>query len=154
MIRLAQIADKTRAIVMLKNFFADQEPEWRNRTKVSADRLFFVCDPAYMERLFLIHMQPHNLCLIYDVDGPQGILMAAAEWHLFGSVRMARETLWWIEPDYRGNGAFKMVDAYEDWARREGCALSGLTETGNEGLGRLYRRKGYCVAETNYLKVL
>ena len=65
----------------------------------------FPFDPAYAERLFLVHLMPRHLCLVHDVEGTaQGVLMAVAAEHPFGPVRVARETVWFIEPDYRGLG--------------------------------------------------
>jgi hypothetical protein len=115
----------------------------------------FPFDPAYAERLFLAHLSEHALCLILDVEGPQGVLMATAGQHPFGPVRLARETLWWIEPDHRGLAAVKMLDAYESWARAEGCDYAGMAGMGSDpDVGRLYVRRRYSVAETHYLKAL
>ncbi len=112
---------------------------------------------AYAARLFAAHLStPDALCLVLDVDGvAQGVLMASAAEHPFGPVRLARETVWWIDPAHRGSAAVRMLDAYEDWARDRDCSFIGMAGMGEDpDVGRLYRRRGYGVAETHFLKAL
>ena len=122
-----------------------------------ADSVFhFPFDPAYAERLFLAHLEPQRLCVVHVAHSkPQGVLMAAAAEHPFGPVRIARETAWWIEPEHRGLAAFKMLEAFEQWARAEGCLFAGMAGMGDRpGVGALYQRRGYQVAETHFLRAL
>ena len=99
---------------------------------------------------------PHRMAIVLEADGAaQGVLMAAATDHPFGPVRLARETVWWIEPDYRGLSAMRMLDAYERWAQSELCRFSGMAGMGEfPDVAALYRRRGYLVAETHFLKAL
>ena len=118
MIRLADEADKVAVIRLL----AALAQRGRVRSCRRRRRFAFPFDPAYAERLFLVHLMPHRLCLVHDVEGtPRGVLMAVAAEHPFGPVRIARETVWFIERAYRGLAAVKMLDGYESWARGEGC---------------------------------
>lgn len=152
MIRAATAADKARVITLLRH----------SRTAAGFDRadgltgFSFPFDPAYAERLFLLHQMPRHVCLLHDVEGSaQGVLMASYDWHPFGEVRLARETVWWIEPDYRGLGAVKMLDAYEAWALANHCAFIGMAGLGADpNVGKLYARRGYRIAETHYLKAI
>jgi GNAT superfamily N-acetyltransferase len=152
MIRPAEIADKVRVITLLRN----------SRNAAGFDDaggptgFTFDFDPAYAERLFLAHLEPHRLCLVLiEACEPQGVLMAACGEHPFGPVRLARETVWWIEPQYRGLQAMRMLNAYEAWATSEGCQFSGMAGMGDDpDVGKLYLRRGYQVAEQHYLKAL
>jgi GNAT superfamily N-acetyltransferase len=153
MIREGTIQDKTRAIILLKH-----SREGAGFGSVDGPTGFtFEFDPAYAERVFLTHLlRPDMLCLVLDVDGmAQGLLLAVAYEHPFGPVRMARETVWWIEPDHRGLSAVRMLEAYEDWCRSQDCHYSGMAAMGgDESVGRLYMRRGYRAAETHYLKAV
>ena len=116
----------------------------------------FPFDPAYAERLFRHHLiAPNAVCIVYaPANHPQGVLMAAAGEHPFGPVVLARETLWWIDPTYRGMAAVRMLDAYEEWAfQKKGCQFAGMAGMGDDpGVAKLYIRRGYRIAETHYLK--
>ena len=55
----------------------------------------------------------------------------------------------------RGLAAIRMLDGYEGWARGEGCAYIGMAGMGDDpDVGRLYRRRGYAIAERHYLKAI
>lgn len=117
----------------------------------------FPFDPAYAERLFLHHVTAKNaLCLVHVPKvHPQGVLMAMAHEHPFGPVWIARETLWWIDPAHRGSAALRMLEAYETWAKENGCAFAGMAGMGADpAVSVLYERRGYRVAETHYLKAV
>ena len=151
-VRTATAADKTRVIVLLRHsrdaagFDSEHGPTGFN----------FAFDPAYAEQLFLSHLSQSCLCLVLDVaDVVQGVLMASSAPHPFGPVVLARETVWWIEPDHRGLAASRMLGAYEAWANERGCAFAGMAGMGADpDVGKLYLRRGYRVAETHYLKAV
>lgn len=152
MLRQAIAADKVPVILLLKAARAEAEFD-------RADGLTgftFPFDPAYAERLFLEHLQPRRLCLVLvDRGVARGVLMARAVEHDFGPVMIARETLWFIEPRFRGRSALAMLDAYEAWARGQGCRFTGMAGMGADpAVGLLYRRRHYRVAETYYIKAL
>lgn len=152
MIRRAELTDKARAITLLKH-----SREAAGFDDAGGPTGFtFDFDPAYAERLFLAHLEPRRLCLVLvEACEPQGILMAVAAEHLFGPVLLARETAWWIEPDYRGRQAMRMLDAYEAWAAAEGCRFASMAGLGAfPDVGRLYKRRGYKPAETHFLRAL
>jgi hypothetical protein len=149
MIRLANAADKIAVIRLLE----------KSRLAAGFDKpggFSFTFDPAYAERLFLLHLLPHRLCMVHEVDdAPRGVLMAVAHEHPFGAVKIARETMWFIEREYRGSAAVKMLHGYEAWAHSEGCQFVGMAGMGEDPeVGRLYLRRGYQVAETHYLKAI
>jgi hypothetical protein len=153
MIRPARSSDLPRAIELLKDshigagFGGADGP-----TGFS-----FPFEPAYAQRLFLSHLVgAHACCIVSDVDGAaQGVLLGIAFEHPFGPVWLARETVWWIDPDHRGSAAPRMLDAYEHWARQQRCAFAGMAGMGKDpDVAKLYLRRGYRVAETHYLKAL
>ena len=152
MIRAATADDRTRIITLLKH---SRDAAGFDGTD-GLSGFAFPFDAAYAERLVLVHLMPRHVCLVHDVEGKaQGVLMAAWAEHPFGPVRMARETVWWIEPDYRGLAAVKMLDAYELWARDAGCNYVGMAGMGDDpDVGKLYQRRGYQIAERHYLKAI
>jgi GNAT superfamily N-acetyltransferase len=152
-IRPAVAGDKARAITLLQHSRSGAEFDLKD----GLTGFSFPFDAAYAERLFLAHLTwPRALCLVHEVDGTaQGLLMAVAAEHPFGEVWVAKETLWWIEPLYRGLAAVKMLDAYESWARAQGCDFAGMAGMGSDpDVAKLYRRRGYNVAEVHFLKAL
>ena len=116
----------------------------------------FPFDPAYAERLFLEHLMPGRLCLVLKSDDvARGVLMATAAEHPFGQVRIARETVWFINPSHRGISSVKMLDAYEAWARDHGCQFVGMAGMGaHPDVAKLYERRGYRPAERHFLKAI
>src|SRR4030095_4475300 len=115
MIRLATIEDKAWVITLLDH--SRIAAGFAGADGISG--FSFAFDPAYAERLFLTHLlRPDMLCLLLEQDGlAQGVLMAVASEHPFGPVRLARETLWWIEPEYRGLSAGQMAGCFGELAR-------------------------------------
>lgn len=86
---------------------------------------------------------------------PLGLLLASSQEHPFAAVRYATETVWWIEPEARGQAASDMLAAYERWAKDRGCAFAGMAALATfPRAGIIYRRRGYREAETHYLKAL
>jgi GNAT superfamily N-acetyltransferase len=152
-IRCAALADKSRIVTLLKH---SREAAGFDHTADGTTGFCFPFDPAYAERLFLLHLQAHRLAIVLEADGcAQGVLMAIAAEHPFGPVRLARETVWWIEPDYRGSGALRMLGHYEQWAAAEGCAFVSMAGLGEfPDVGRLYLRRGYRPAETHFLRAI
>lgn len=152
-IRPAVASDQARVVRLLKDSRAGAGfDDARGPTGFS-----FPFDPAYAARLFMHHLQsPDALCLVHAPgDVAQGILMAVAFEHPFGPVRLAKETVWWIDPSHRGVAAVKMLGAYEAWAKDRGCVYAGMAGMGSDpAVARLYERRGYRHAESHYLKAV
>lgn len=152
MIRPAVPTDRGRVVELLRD----------SRTAAGFDNpagttgFTFPFDPAYAERLFLLHLRRRTLAIVHDIAGTaQGVLMAIAAEHPFGPVWLARETVWWIDPAHRGSAAPRMLDAYEKWAATQGCQFAGMAGMGDDpAVGALYQRRGYARAETHFLKPL
>lgn len=99
---------------------------------------------------------PDKLALV--AVGPRGVsgaLLASCSVSPLAPVRLAQELAWWVDPQARGRAAFRMLDAYEQWAREQGCALIGMAGRGDARLSRLYRARGFASTnEDHFLKVL
>jgi GNAT superfamily N-acetyltransferase len=66
----------------------------------------------------------------------------------------AVETFWFVNPEDRGDG-LKLLDAYEKWAEESGCkrvAIIHLADSFPEVLEKIYRRRGYELIESHYVK--
>jgi GNAT superfamily N-acetyltransferase len=155
MIRVAQLKDKARVVELLRDSRAGAGFDSLD----GPTRFTFPFDPDYAERLFFSHLRGSRMFCLVNVnsfDDPQGVLMATATEHPFGPIWIARETVWWIDPSHRGGlVAVRMLDAYETWAAAQGCKFVGMAGMGNDpSVGALYRRRGYRVAETHFLKPL
>lgn len=83
-----------------------------------------------------------------------GVLMARTFQHPFGAGLWAKETVWFISPAARGRSALQMLDAYETWAREQGCVTIGMASLVTNDVSRIYERRGYAPAETHFLKAL
>ena len=152
-VRRAVASDKTRVIRLLKH--SRDAAGFDSREGLTG--FTFPFDPAYAENLFLLHLEEaQNLCLVLNVENTvQGVLMAASSPHPFGPVWLARETVWWIEPAYRGTSAIRMLDQYEQWARERGCDFIGMAGMGDDpDVSKLYQRRGFKIAETHFLKAV
>lgn len=150
MIRAGTIADRTRAVELLRASHTGAGFD-------GGDGFAFPFDCAYAARLFVGHVdKPTACCMVHDVSGvAQGLLLAIAYEHPFGPVWLARETVWWIDPAHRGRAAIAMLDGYEAWAAARGCAFAGMAGMGDDpDVAKLYLRRGYFVAERHFLKVL
>lgn len=118
----------------------------------SAAGFAFPFSAPHADMLFRQHME----CGLVLVCGQpaQGVLMAATFDHPFGAGRWAKETVWYIAPSARGRSALQMLDAYEAWAREQGCTTIGLASLATNDVSRIYERRGYAPAETHFLKAL
>lgn len=143
MIRRALVEDKQRVLSMARNFH-------------EASGVSFPFSAAYASMLFDACLSaPDRVCIVLDEDGPQGVLAAQAGTLPLAPIKAASELIWWIEPDFRGRSAIQMLNAYEEWAREQGCAYTNMVGLGSDPLtGRLYERRGYQAAERHFMKPL
>lgn len=155
MIRPARYGDAARVVELLRD----------SRSGAGFDRqdgpsgFVFPFRPDYAERMFLRYYRAAMgaTCIVHDVDGiAQGILMGHWFEHDFGPVRVAQERVWWIDPAHRGGtAAVRMLDSFEEWAAKQGCAFVGMAGMGADpDVMKLYIRRGYIPAERHCLKPL
>lgn len=138
-VRCATPADMPAAVALLKESHA-------------AAGFTFPFDPVRAAALFNHHLAS-GLVLVAGSPA-RGLFMAATFDHPFGAGKWAKETVWYIAPDARGRAAIKMLDAYEQWAREQGCAVIGMASLATNDVSRLYERRGYTPAETHFVKAL
>lgn len=144
MIRHAELGDKERAIILL-------------RESHEAAGYTFQFHAAYAEKLYNMHFTSTMACCLFLVPeglGPQGILLAAVGDHPFGAGLYAQETVWYIRDEYRGRGGIKMIQYYEQWARTVGCKSISMAALASNDVSTLYERYGYKQAETHFIKAL
>ncbi len=142
-VRRAQPSDKSRVLMMARSFQA-------------ASGLPIPFNAAYASMLYdTLIRNPAMLCLVLDDKGPCGVLAAQSGTLPLAPVKAASELIWWIEPAHRGKAAKLMLDAYEEWAREQGCQFVNMVGLGADPLTtRLYERRGYIAAERHFLKSL
>lgn len=149
MIRKASIKDTPRAVSMLKDFVLSCRDYYGDHVDE------FGSDHAL--RMFHAHLHPDALALalVDDEDTANGLLLALVTPPLVVPVWIAKETAWWVEPNCRGMEAFKMVEQYEEWAKARGAKLIGMSSmAGDKRVAAFYQRKGYHLAEQNFLKAV
>lgn len=112
----------------------------------------FPFSAPHADALFRQHMV-RGLVLVCGQPA-QGVLMAMTFDHPFGAGRWAKETAWYIAPGARGRAAIRMLDAYEAWAREQGCTTIGMASLASNDVSKIYERRGYAPAETHFVKAL
>lgn len=96
---------------------------------------------------------PRHLCLVNEVDGAlRGVLAAQASISPLAPILIAQELVFWIDPEWRGDAARKMIAAYEKWAVSEGCVFAGLSGLNDPLVARFFRGAGFDQAENKFLK--
>lgn len=138
-VRPADDSDRLRVVALL-------------RDSHQAAGFAFPFHAAYAEGLFKSHLLD-GLVLVLGRSAV-GVLMARTFDHPFGAGRWAKETVWYIDPSARGRGAIRMLDAYEAWAREEGCTTIGMASLATNDVSGIYLRRGYRPAETHFTKAL
>lgn len=112
----------------------------------------FPFSAPHADLLFRQHME-RGLVLVAGQPA-RGVLMAATFEHPFGAGKWAKESVWWISPEARGRSALQMLDAYETWAREQGCTTIGMASLASNDVSRIYERRGYALAEMHFVKAL
>lgn len=126
------------------------------RQSHAAARWAFPFDPMRAHLLFCRHMQSEKACVLVleSDDVVSGLLMAGVFDHPFGAGLCANETVWFIAEEARGRGSWKMLDAYEAWAKEQGCAVICMASLAINDVSRIYMRRGYAPVETHFMKAL
>ena len=141
MVRHAVMSDRAACVRLL-------------RESHEAAGFIFPFKAAYAAALFDLHHTSPQACILVVGDTPHGLLMASWFEHPFGAGRYAKETVWYVSEAARGRGALKMLDAYEAWAREQGCTAIGMAALATNDVSKIYERRGYAPAETHFIKPL
>lgn len=98
---------------------------------------------------------PDRLCLVLEVDGALvGVLAASITISPLAPVRLAQELVFWVHPHHRGRSPMRMLQAYEAWARSEGCVAAGLSGLNDVRVSRFFECAGFGLSEHKFLKLL
>jgi GNAT superfamily N-acetyltransferase len=120
---------------------------------------FVTVDMAYGAMSCLRYMQDGSGAVfgLFDRNGEIiGGLGCIKGPELSSGIMVAVETFWFVTPGKRGNG-LALVDAFEQWARDNGCvkaAMIHLVDSHPESLKRFYEMSGYVPVEVHYVKQL
>lgn len=122
----------------------------------AASGIPFPFDPAHASRAAQDHIEdPRKLCLVLEVNGAlRGVLAASAAISPLSPVRIAQELVFWVDPAHRGRSPRRMLAAYEDWARAEGCAAIGLSGLNDPRVARFFGAAGFALSENKFLKMV
>lgn len=106
------------------------------------------------------HLLKSGLCRILGLR-VHGVVVGAFGFTIMADLNTtlvnAQELFWFVSPEHRrGRLAFRLLEAYEETARRLGAhsVMIAHLESTNQDLGRFYERRGYSKVETNYRKDL
>jgi hypothetical protein len=106
-----------------------------------------------------LHMVETGLAIVFALKNGTGIIggLAALKYPDINSgIMTAVECFWFVNPDQRGEG-MKLLDSFEKWGSNNNCqrlALIHLEDSYPDVLQRIYKRKGYRLTESHYVKEL
>lgn len=87
-----------------------------------------------------------------DLDKPIGLLMATISNVVFNNEPVANEILWWVEPNFRkSKSGIALYKAFEFWSDQLGCKQKIMSTT-DKRLIKFYKRQGYNIEETMFIK--
>jgi len=82
----------------------------------------------------------------------KGMLAGMVYPFLYGHKLIATEVVWWVEPEYRGEGVGQyLLQAFEQWAKESNCALISV-ECLDDEIGKYYESKRFTLYERAYMK--
>lgn len=143
MIRPARPDERFAVVALARDFHA-------------ASGIPFAFDAAHASRSAQAHIEaPDALCLVLEAGGAlRGAL--AASWAIspLSPVRIAQELIFWVDPAYRGRAPRRMVAAYEEWARSQGCVAAGLSGLNDPRVSRFFGAAGFELTENKFMKIL
>lgn len=104
----------------------------------------------------LLDSEDGLILLVSDEEGlPVGCLAGHLSEMIFSKSKVASEIIFWMDRPHQIS--FRLIDAFEYWARLRGCThvhMSLLGDETGDRLGKIYNRKGYVNSERAYLKEL
>lgn len=102
------------------------------------------------------HLIATQFVAVADAEGsPVGLIAGAVTPHPFNPDLLVASELWWfVAPAHRGSRAgLALLEAYEDWAKAN-ADVRGMTLEANSPVNpRVLVKRGYQLAETQYVAV-
>ena len=142
MIREATAADLPPLLLIAKAF-GDEAPDTHNYDLDKVEAMLRFC--IYDDNAVVYVMEMDEVV----VGGIVGVV--AEMWASYDL--SATEVAWFVDKNYRGRGALKLLRAFEDWAEsKEADYITVADIEGIANLEPLYKRKGYSKVETSYSK--
>lgn len=139
MIRPAVETDKTQVIELARLFIDGMISESMVFDEAAAN--------AHFDLLFKVAK-----CLLYEIDGKVvGLIAGIVSAKYFCSGKSLQEIVWFVHPDHRTVGV-RLLRAFEQLARDEGCDDVMLTHLEGNDLSGIYEKLGYKRVQTTYLK--
>jgi ribosomal protein S18 acetylase RimI-like enzyme len=115
-------------------------------------------ESAELSFFLTVNSQERILLLLIDSEKVVGCLGGMFIRHFLNmDCTIFYESIWYVLPDYRGNsGAIKLIKEIEKISKAMGIskAVVNTTSANDDYVGNLYKRMGYKVLETHYIKDL
>lgn len=139
MIRTAVETDKVQVIDLARLFIDGMIGDYMAFDEASAS--------AHFDLLFKVAKT-----LVYEIDGKiVGLIAGIVSAKYFCSGKSLQELVWFVHPDYRTCGV-RLLRAFEQLARDEGCDDIMLTHLDGNDLSGVYEKLGYKKVQITYLK--
>jgi GNAT superfamily N-acetyltransferase len=129
--------------------------ETLTRAFISEYQIPVTFDREVLERNFRASQGSSDtvVILLRKEEKAVGFIVGFANSPLFSGDKIATEAAWYVQPEHRGRGSLKLLQAYEYWAKNVAkVKLIQMLHLGDERLDKLYERKGYRKSEVCYIK--
>jgi GNAT superfamily N-acetyltransferase len=141
MIRLATLADIPRIVEMGLRF--RESSDYKNHIVANTEQITKLSELVIAQ----------EGCLLSERDGKVcGMIAVYLFPHFISGELIAGEVVWWVEPEYRGEG-IKLVREAERRARAKGAVKMQMIAP-TEQVARIYERIGYDYIESAYQRDL
>lgn len=99
--------------------------------------------------------KPDHFAIALEVKGRVvGALLLAVQPYPLGQALLAKEIVFWIDPEHRGPWWRRMIEAGEAWAKGHGAVAIGLSCFHDGRTVKIFERAGYRPNEIVSIKVL
>lgn len=150
MIRLATISDFPFILALCEEFYKESPySSVPYSSEKTIETILSYLEGDTKERVILL--------LVDSLDHPRGILAGGISSLPFSNTKVAFESVWFVEEEYRGKEALTLLDVFEYWGEKNGAKIVIMNLLNTElkdRLTKLYKRKGYFECETTFSKFL
>lgn len=141
MIRAAYLGDIPRLVEMGQRFH--RETAYSDHLKANPEQMRMMAEKILKDDGWLVSERDGQIC------GMIGIVLFP---HFLSGEMIAGEVVWWVEPEYRGEGV-KLMRAAEKRAKASGAKRMQMIAPTDQ-VAAVYRRLGYDFVESAYQKTL
>jgi len=111
-------------------------------------------DPETIARLLCTVLDHGAVFLATVDDAVVGMIAVLMVPHIFSGETFCDEVAWFVKPAHRGRAGILLLRAAEGWAVQNRAKLVKMVAPEGSTVWKLYRRMGYQIIETAYVKVL